>query len=99
MDATTVQTWWEILGHLPLGDALNALLIHRRESTEYVQPAHIIKLVARVRRERRIEEARNRPAITASPRTAPPPDFRAQIAAATHRLGELTSSFGKMPVG
>lgn len=75
---------------------MNALMIHRRESTEYLQPAHIIKLAARVRRERRIEEAKSTP-LAISQRTAPPPDFRAQIAAATTRLGELTSNFGKMP--
>lgn len=98
MDPATVQTWWEILGHLSFSDAMNALMIHRRESTEYLQPAHIIKLAARVRRERRIEEAKVAP-LAISQRTAPPPDFRAQIAAAKMRVQELTAGFGKMPVG
>lgn len=85
VDAQVIQTWWEILGHLSFHDAMNGLLMHRRESTDYVQPAHIIAQARKAKRARQIEEAkRATPAALAAPvRAAPPANFRQMIEAAT----------------
>ena len=77
-----IQTWWEILGHLHFSDAMNGLLAHRRESTEYVQPAHIIAQARRAKRERlRVQQAAIEPkAITGA--IPMPSNFRQMVAEA-----------------
>lgn len=49
-----IVRWTEILGpvHATLDDALEALNLHRRESADYLQPAHIVANLRRVREER-----------------------------------------------
>lgn len=37
--------WMETIGHLPYQDAYEAVVQHQRESTEYLQPAHITQAV------------------------------------------------------
>lgn len=81
MDEAAIQTWWEILGHLSFSDAMNGLIQHRRESTEYVQPAHIIAQARRAKRERMREEQAKQP-LAIMPRTTPPENFRQMIAEA-----------------
>lgn len=39
----TVEAWWEVIGHLDFEPARLALVQHRRDSTEYLLPAHIVK--------------------------------------------------------
>lgn len=52
-----VLAWHDVLGDLDLADALAAVSMHYRESTERIMPAHIRKLVREIRAERRrIEE-------------------------------------------
>lgn len=48
--------WHGLLPDIRLEDAVQAVAIHRRESTDYLQPAHIVKLV-RAERARRIDAA------------------------------------------
>jgi len=55
-DDTAVAYWAGLLYDIRLEDALNAVVVHRRESTEWLQPAHIIRLV-RAERARRIDAA------------------------------------------
>lgn len=50
-DDAALLAWHELLGPYTLRDCLDALNAHRRESTEYLQPAHI---VARVRAMQRV---------------------------------------------
>lgn len=52
VDEMTVEAWHEIVGHLDYDDAMEALTEHRRTSTLYLQPAHIIEGVKRLRRAR-----------------------------------------------
>jgi len=37
-----VKEWHEVIGHLHYEDAYNAVTEHRRTSTEYLQPAHVV---------------------------------------------------------
>lgn len=83
VDDLVIQTWWEILGHLSFGDAMNGLLMHRRESAEYVQPAHIIAQAKKAKRARMREEARAQKPKAISARTPPPPNFRQMIEGAS----------------
>jgi hypothetical protein len=49
----TVMAWQETLADVAYPDAMAAVTIHYRESTEFLMPAHLVKLVGRVRAERR----------------------------------------------
>lgn len=48
----TVAYWHGLLPDIRLEDATQAVAIHRRESTDYLQPAHIVQLVRTARRNR-----------------------------------------------
>lgn len=87
IDEMTIAAWHEIIGHLDYRDAITALDTHRRESTEYLQPAHI---VAGARKAREAREAQQRRAIATNPqpthRAKPPAWFR-----------EFLNDYGKAP--
>lgn len=51
--AETILAWQEILVNTDFEDALQALLEHHRESTEYVKPAHIVQGAKRIKIERK----------------------------------------------
>ena len=88
IDRETVKAWHEIIGHLEFDVALEALTIHRRNSTEYLMPAHIIAGLGRVKEQRAIAANKNRalnPPMP-QPRTKMPDWFRERI-----------TSFGKLP--
>lgn len=53
VDQVTLAHWGETIGHLPFEDALEAVVMHFRESSEYLVAAHVIRNAARIR------EARN----------------------------------------
>lgn len=53
----TVNAWWEIVGHLDVNLARQAIIQHRRESTEYLMPAHVIRGARRLSDARRSIEA------------------------------------------
>lgn len=52
IDEITVAAWHEVVGDLALADAMVALTAHRRESTEYLTPNHIVTRVKAVQRGR-----------------------------------------------
>lgn len=56
----TVEAWHAAIGHLGYNDSVDALNVHRRDSTEYLQPAHItagVRLItARRARDNRINQ-------------------------------------------
>lgn len=54
-----LDTWHELIGHLRFEDCMQAVTEHRRESTEWLLPAHIITRVKAIRAARidRIPEA------------------------------------------
>lgn len=51
--------WYELIGHLNMDDCIRAVTMHRQESTEYLQPAHVIGNVKRLP-----ERVNQPPAIT-----------------------------------
>lgn len=53
-----IDDWFETIGHLDYPDAYQAVVNHRRTSTEYLMPAHIT---------RAIHSARPQTAVTMSP--------------------------------
>lgn len=52
-----ITAWAEVLGDMTYADARAALLEHRRTSSEYVTPAHLLKIAApAARRRKRIND-------------------------------------------
>ncbi len=49
VDRAVVAAWHDLVHDLPLDDALDAVRAHRRESTDYLLPAHVIAGVRRIR--------------------------------------------------
>lgn len=49
VDEAVVRHWHDLIGDLPVGDALEAVRSHRRGSTEWLTPAHVRAGVRRVR--------------------------------------------------
>lgn len=47
-----LREWSDSIAFLDFDDAILAVTMHRRESTEYLQPAHIIANVKRIRQDR-----------------------------------------------
>jgi|SRR5690606_16866239 len=52
VDEATVAAWHDLIGDLPLQDCLEAVRAHRRESTEYLVPAHVRRRVVAVMADR-----------------------------------------------
>ena len=47
-DKLTLEEWFDTIGHLPFGPAIEAVRLHRQESTDYLMPAHVIRNVRRL---------------------------------------------------
>lgn len=45
VDKLIIADWLETIGHLAYQDAYQAVVTHRRDSTEYLMPGHITRLV------------------------------------------------------
>lgn len=88
VDAATVEAWHEVIGHVDYNVALLALTLHRRTSSEYLMPAHIISNLRKARDQIAIESSRQRALDPPkpAPRTKMPEWFRDAIA-----------NFGKSP--
>jgi len=50
VEEETIHAWHEVLADVDYTDAVDALLEHRRTSTEYLLPAHITRILATRRR-------------------------------------------------
>lgn len=48
VDVLVLREWNDNIGMLKFEDAIEAVSMHRRESVEYLQPAHIHRNVARI---------------------------------------------------
>ncbi|MBT8161030.1 MULTISPECIES: hypothetical protein [Arthrobacter] len=88
IDRETVEAWHEVIGHVPYDIAMAALTIHRRTSSDYLVPAHIISNLRKARELHALEVNRLRALDPPkpAPRTKMPEWFRDAIA-----------SFGKIP--
>lgn len=49
VDELTVREWHDSIGHLTVHEAIEAVRLHRQESTAYLMPAHVVANVHRVR--------------------------------------------------
>lgn len=65
---TAVETWHEIIGHVPYAEALEALRIVASESPETIKPAHLLRArkTARAEIERRATRAARQRALDAA---------------------------------
>lgn len=43
-----IAEWHDTIGHVPYEDAIEAVRMHRRESTEWLTPAHLLRNVGRI---------------------------------------------------
>ena len=43
-----LEEWFDTIGNLAFEDAIEAVRLHRRESTDYLVPAHIVAIVRRI---------------------------------------------------
>lgn len=82
-----LDEWFDTIGHLGFDDAIQAVRMHRQESTEYLVAAHIVALV------RRIGVDRNQRAAIESKRPAPKPLNYEAIAAAWNDPEELRRQY------
>lgn len=48
VDESTVLLWMPLVGDLPYPVSVEAVRLHRRESTAYLQPAHVRQGVTRI---------------------------------------------------
>lgn len=80
VDKLVLAEWLHAIGHLDYRDAVESVAHHRRTSTDYLTPAHVVAGVRVVRAERAAAERKQR-AIAAGPPTSikPPSWVRAWI--------------------
>jgi len=85
-----LNEWHDAIGDLEYSDAIAAVVLHRRESTDYLMPAHIRIGAKRAKEAREREQRKQRPAITASPITLDRAKFEAETRAAieAHRAAK-----------
>lgn len=52
VDELTIEAWHEVMADVDYDDAMEALSVHRRTSTDWVMPAHIVTGVKAIRKAR-----------------------------------------------
>jgi len=90
VDAPTVAAWHRIIGKLDYADAHAAVVAHFSESSDWVQPRHIIEQAKRIR------SARQAPGAGYGP-DAPPPELADRpmdYAAVLRRIQQLAGGAG-----
>lgn len=85
-DRAVLEAWHETIGHLHYPDALRAVTLHHQRSTDWIQPAHIIRLAVEAKRERDTAEARERATRALPP--PPPKPIPAHIKAMFNTIGK-----------
>lgn len=67
---TAVETWHEIIGHMPYAEAVEALRIVASQSVDIIKPAHLLRArsTARAQIERRERRASRQRELDASTR-------------------------------
>ena len=69
VDRVVVESWVEEIGDLEFGDAIEAVVMHRRETTAWLMAAHVRENV------RRVKAAQARDDRVNSPRQIEPPNI------------------------
>jgi hypothetical protein len=85
-----LRDWFDSIGDLNYSDAIAAVVLHRRESTEYLMPAHIRVGAKRAKEAREREENRKLNVITSNRITLDRAKFEAETQAAidAHRAAK-----------
>lgn len=60
VDAAVAAVWADDLSDVALSDAVAAARAHYRETSDWLMPSHIRTGIARIKRQREIEESRRR---------------------------------------
>ena len=81
-----LREWHESIGDLRFEDAIEAVRLHRRESSAYLTPNHVRVGAQRARDAREREERKRRPAIESKPITLDRVKFEAETQAAIEAL-------------
>jgi len=89
-----LREWHESIGDLNFEDAIEAVRLHRRESSVYLTANHVRVGAQRARDAREREERKRRPAIEASKITLDRAKFEAETLAAIeeHRAAQAVTS-------
>jgi hypothetical protein len=75
VDRVVVQSWVEEIGDLGYAEALEAVVMHRRETTAWLMAAHVRENVRRIRNQRARDDR------VANPRAIEPPNITLDRAA------------------
>lgn len=70
-----IMAWAEALQHIPFQAGMWALTRHRANSTEWVQPAHIVAGYREWRKWQAQQQSKQRAIEAAPPRVEPPPPW------------------------
>ncbi len=93
VDEYVIEAWHEVVAALDYDDAMAALTEHRRTSTEYLTPAHIVTGVRAIRKAR-LDRGTNSEGIP----DADPDDVTAYLAALRERRVQLAAGDTPRPV-
>lgn len=77
VDDLVIREWHDTIGHLTFEDAINAVTMHRQESTAYLMPSHVIAGARRLAQERAMRQREAEPGSWAPK----PNNFEAMTAA------------------
>lgn len=99
VDRLVLVDWMEVVGHLDYRDAYEAVLHHRRASTDYLTQAHVIAGARRVREARERAARLSRPAIEKKPITLDKAAWDAQVAWFTAHPGASVDDYEKAMSG
>jgi len=88
-----IREWHDIIGHIEYADAIVAVREHRKTSTDYLLPGHVVQ-GARRARDARERDARKHRALPAGNVITMPPDFHemTQRAIEQHRAQRAAES-------
>jgi hypothetical protein len=86
--------WVDSIGDLDFDDAVEAVRMHRRETTVYLQPAHVRANVRLLRARRERDVRVSQPMVAATPITLDRAEFDrlTALAIAEHRAGKAMRS-------
>jgi len=89
-----ILEWVDSIGDLDFDDAVEAVRMHRRETTVYLQPAHVRANVRLLRARRERDVRVSQPMVAATPITLDRAEFDrlTALAIAEHRAGKAMRS-------
>lgn len=97
-DEVTIRHWHDLIGDLDYDDACDAVRLHRRSSPDYLQPAHVIAGVKRIRAHRARLAARDsqEEGYGGPARFARTPEQQAYVERMAARTRQFLADFGRI---